>query len=143
MVIPLLVLIGGTLLMWAAVLSSVGEEAKNAATLAMVITLPPAVTTLLAVVTVSRRWATAGPPIVMVGTFLRMGAAVGAVALLNDRAAEFGTTASALSEWTTGFYLLTLAIETGLLWWLLSGAGQTRVPVEVRPDGPTADEFRR
>lgn len=140
MVFPLLVLTGGTLLVWGAVLLSAGEVAKNAATLAVAITLPPAVTTMLAVVTVSRRWATAGPPIVMVGTFLRMGAAVGAVALLSDRAAEFGTTAAGLSEWTTGFYLLTLALETGLLWWLLSGAD--RKPVEVRADGPTADDLR-
>lgn len=139
MAVSLVILVGGTLLAWAGVLLFGDDGAKTAATLALAITLPPAVMTLLAVVKVSRWSAKAGPTSVLAGTFFRMVMAVGAVALLRERATEFGTTATALAQWTTAFYLLTLVLETGLLWGLLSGAD--RKP-EVRADEPPADEFR-
>ncbi len=120
MAFPLLCLIGGTLAVLAGVVAFVGGEAVTPAILAVAITLPPAVATLLAVVKVSRRWPHAGPTVVMAGTFFRMIAAVGFVAVLNDRATELGTTPTALAQWTTGFYLLTLVAETGLLYGMLS-----------------------
>jgi hypothetical protein len=67
-------------------------------------------------------------------TFVRMVWAVGVVAVLQGRAAEIGTTPVALAQWTAGFYVLTLAAETALLWRLLGS------PVEPRRqpgDGPT------
>ena len=121
MVLPLLVLIGGTLAAWAAVAVFVGEaESVSAAKLAVAITLPPVVLTFLAMVTMSRRWPEAVPTAMMAGTIIRMTVAFGCVAILGDRATEFGTTPTALREWTTGFYLLTLALETCLLYSRLS-----------------------
>lgn len=51
----------------------------------------------------------------MGGTFVRMAVAVGCVAVLQGRAADYGTTAEALGQWTTGFYLLTLVLESAVL----------------------------
>ena len=120
MLTPLLLLIGGTLASFAAVLVFCGREAISPATLAVAITLPPAVATFLAVARACQRWPAAGPTVVMIGTFFRMVVAVGFVAVLRERAAEFGTTPTALAEWTTGFYLITLTAETALLFRLLS-----------------------
>lgn len=137
MVLPLLVLTGGTLLPWVAVLCFAEDSARTAATLGLSVTLPPAAMTLLAVVKVCRRWPDAGPMIVMAGTFFRMAVAVGCVAVMQDRAKELGTTSAALTQWTTGFYLLTLALETGLLWGLLDR------PVREPTHEPPADQLRR
>ena len=130
MVLPLLCLIGGTLAAWGGVAFFVAPTASSAATLAVAITLPPAVATFLAVVKACRRWPTAGPTVVMIGTFFRMIVALAFVAALRGRTAEFGTTPDALAQWTTGFYLLTLILETGLLYSILSrptgGAGNGR-----------------
>ena len=124
MVRPLLCLIGGTLTAWAAVALAFDAATTAAASLAVAITLPPAVATFLAVVRGCRLWPGAGPTIVMAGTFFRMMVAVAGVALLNDRAAEFGTTPTALARWTTGFYLLTLVIETVLLYSIISQSAE-------------------
>ena len=106
-----------------------GEPVVVPATLGLAITLPPTLATLLAVVRVSQWKPDAGPVIVLAGTFLRMVWAVGVVAVLQGRATAFGTTSTAIAQWTTGFYLLTLAAETALLWRLLSQPG--------RPSGVT------
>ena len=124
MLLPLLCLIGGTLAALAGVVVFVGGEAISPAVLAVAITLPPAVATFLAVVRVVRRWPLSGPAVVMVGTGFRMVVAVVFVALLRGKAAEFGTTPTALAQWTTGFYLLTLVAETVLLYRLLSGPSE-------------------
>jgi len=115
MVFPLSCLIGGTLVALAAVAAFRGSEAITPACLAVAITLPPAVATLLAVIRVVRQWPLAGPAVVMLGTGFRMLVTVAFLVLLRGRAAEFGTTPTALGQWTTGFYLLTLTLETGLL----------------------------
>lgn len=132
MVLPLVCLIGGTLAAWLLVAAVLGEPSATPATLGVAITLPPAVATLLAVVKVSRRWPEAGPAVVTAGTFFRMAAAVGFVAALGGRAEGLGTTSEALGQWTTGFYLLTLVLETALLYGLLSRP-------EGAKDDPPAD----
>jgi hypothetical protein len=114
MTAPLLLLIGGPLVALAGVVLF-APTAATAATLAVTITLPPAVVTYLAVVLMSRKRPEAGPSMILAGTLVRMLSAVACVAVLQDRAADFGTTAAALTQWTTGFYLLTLVLETGLL----------------------------
>jgi len=124
MVLPLLYLIGGTLTAWLGAALCFDSVATVASSLAVAITLPPAVATFLAVVRGCRMWPGAGPTIVMAGTFFRMMAAVACVAILNDRAAEFGTTPTALARWTTGFYLLTLALETGFLYSTISRSAE-------------------
>jgi hypothetical protein len=103
----------------------VGESAKIPATIGLAITLPQSILTFLAVVRVSRWKPEAGPVVVLAGTSLRMVWAVGVIAFLQSRNEAFGSTMTLISQWTTGFYLLTLAFETGLLWKLLSGPVQT------------------
>ncbi len=135
MVLPLLCLIGGTLTAWLGVASCFDSVATVASSLAVAITLPPAAATFLAVVRGCRMWPGAGPTIVMAGTFFRMMAAVAGVAILNDRAAEFGTTPTALARWTTGFYLLTLTIETGFLYSIISRPTETEGARDEPPTG--------
>lgn len=102
------------------------------ATLAVCITVPPTVVTLIGVVRVSTTARPAfGPVAALTATFVRMVWAVGVVAFLMPRAAEFETTPEALAQWTAGFYVLTLAVETALLWWLLS-----QTEAKPTPKGP-------
>jgi len=115
MALPLLYLIGGTLVALVGVVVLAGSGTIPPACLAVAITLPPAVATFLAVARVVRRWPLAGPAVVMLGSGFRMLVTVAFVVLLRKRAVEFGTTPTALAQWTTGFYLLTLTLETGLL----------------------------
>lgn len=115
MVLPLLCLIGGTLVTLAGVATFASSEATSPACLAVAITLPPAVVTYLVIVRVVRLWPLAGPAVVILGTGFRMLVTVAFLVLLRGRATEFGATPTALAQWTTGFYLLTLALETGLL----------------------------
>jgi hypothetical protein len=104
------------------------------ATLAVCITVPPTVVTLIGVVKVSTTARPAfGPVAALTATFVRMIWAVGVVAFLTPRAAEFETTPTALAQWTTGFYLLTLAVETALLWRLL---GRAEPKAKGPDDGP-------
>lgn len=118
--IPLLGLIGFTSLAWLAVFVFGTTVDQVAATLAMLITLPPAVMTFVTIVAVSRRWPDSGPAVVLGGTLVRMLVAVVTVAVLGPYATEFRTNPDALRLWTTCFYLLTLALETGLLWRVLT-----------------------
>lgn len=111
-----------------------GAEAVVPAGLGLAITLPVAVVSLLLVAFVWRFRPVAGPAAVLAGTLLRMVWAVGLVAALRGRAAEFGTTPTALANWTTGLYVLTLAAETLLLCWLLAD----RPAREVTGDDPTS-----
>lgn len=153
MAVPLLILTGGTLLAFGAVAVFADESAKNAAKLAVAVTLPAAAVTLMAVLRVWRLKPEVGPAVVMAGTFIRMAVAVGAVVLLSDRATEFGTTADDLRLWATVFYLLTLMIETGLLYIFVlrlepgtnavvgEPNGQT-IRAEVQADEPPASQFR-
>ena len=97
-----------------------GESVVVPATLGLAITFPPTLITLIAVVRVAQWKPEAGPVMVLAATFLRMVWALGVVAVLQGRAVTFGTTSTAIAQWTTGFYLLTLATETALLWRLLS-----------------------
>lgn len=120
MAFPLFYLIGGTLTVLFGIAFGIGGQTVVPACLAVALTLPPAVVTLLATAFVSRRRPLAGPPVVMLGTGFRMLVTVAMVVLLRGRAADFGTTATALARWTTGFYLLTLALETVLLAGLLT-----------------------
>lgn len=120
MALPLLILTGGTLLAFGAVAVFADESATNAAKLAVVVTLPAAAVTLMSVLKVWRLKPEVGPAVVMAGTFVRMAVAVGAVVVLSDRATEFRTTPDDLRLWATIFYLLTLILETGLLYIVLS-----------------------
>jgi hypothetical protein len=95
-----------------------GTGATVPASIGLAITLPTAVTTLVLIRAAGRLRPDAGPVAVMAGTFLRMIVAVGAVVALRNLAAGLGTTPDAIANWTVGFYVLTLAAETGLLWWL-------------------------
>lgn len=81
----------------------------------LAVCVPPAVVTYRIAVAVCRRWPEAGPTVLMAATAVRMGWAVVAVFTLAPRAPAWGTTPTAVAEWTTGFYLLTLAAESALL----------------------------
>jgi hypothetical protein len=108
------------------------------ATLAVCITVPTTIATLIGVVKVSAARPAFGPMVALSATFLRMVWAVGVVALLYNRAADFGTTPTDLARWTTGFYLLTLFVETVLLWRVLSPtAGPRGAPGDGKPAEPT------
>lgn len=116
---------------YAAALLLGGEAVPT--TLAVCITVPPTVATLIGVVKISAARPAFGPVAALSATFVRMVWAVGVVAALQGRAAEFETTPTALAQWTTGFYLLTLATETALLWRLL---GRPAGPTKEPGDGP-------
>lgn len=97
-----------------------GIEVVVPATFGLAITLPTAAATLLLIRFVWRLRPDAGPVAVVTGTFLRMVWAAAVVFVLRGWAADFGTTPEAIANWTAGMYVLTLAAETGLLWWLLA-----------------------
>ncbi len=103
------------------------------ATLAVCITVPPTVLTLIGVVRVSAARPAFGPVVALTATFVRMVWAVGVVAFLTPRAADYETTPEALAQWTAGFYVLTLAAETALLWRLL---GREAAAKKEPDDGP-------
>lgn len=110
-----------------------GAEAVVPAGLGLAITLPLAAVSLVLVKVVWGLRPDAGPVAVVAGTFLRMAWAMGVVAVLRGPAAEFGTTPQAIANWTAGLYVLTLAAEAALLWWLLAD----RPAREVTGDDPT------
>lgn len=110
-----------------------GTQAVVPAGLGLAITLPMAAVSLVLVTLVWRVRPDAGPVAVVAGTFLRMAWALAAVAVLRRPAAELGTTPEAIANWTAGLYVLTLAAEAILLWWLLAD----RPAREVTGDDPT------
>jgi hypothetical protein len=123
MVKPLLVLVGGSLLAWVLTLAVWGTEAAPRAAWGLALTLPPAILTQSAVGLLARRHPEAGPTAVMAGTGLRMGWAVVAVSVLGGPVEKLGIPRQSLAEWTCGFYLVTLALETAALWGLLARPG--------------------
>jgi hypothetical protein len=131
-----IILLTVALACYAAVLV-VGREWVVPATLAVCITVPTTIATLIGVVKVSTARPTFGPVAALSATFVRMVWAVAVVAVLQSRAADFGTTPTALARWTTAFYLLTLSVETGLLWRLLRPAGPQGAPGDGTPAEPT------
>jgi hypothetical protein len=86
-----------------------------AALFGLAVCLSPVVVTYRVAVAVCRRWPEVGPTVLMAAAAVRMGWAVLAVFLLAGLAPGWGTTPTAVAEWTTGFYLLTLAAESALL----------------------------
>ena len=122
-VLPLVAFAG-----FAAALVFGGGPVAVPAALALAITLPLAIATLVFTGLFCRIRPNLGPIAVLAGTFLRMIWSLGAVALLRSRAVEFGTTPDAIAQWTAGFYVLTLAVETLLLWGILSNASRAKSP---------------
>jgi hypothetical protein len=92
-----------------------------AAGAAVILCLPPAMVTFLLVEAVRRKSPGSVPAVVIVGTGLRMGAAVIGALLLGGVLARAGVSRERFSAWLTCVYLLTLAIESGLL---ILGAGE-------------------
>lgn len=132
-----IILLAVVLACYAVVLAG-GAEWIVPATLAVCITVPTTIATLIGVVKVSTARPTFGPVVALSATFVRMVWAVGVVAVLYNRADDFGTTPTALARWTTGFYLLTLLVETVLLWRLLNpAAGPRGTPGDGKPAEPT------
>ena len=113
---------------FAAAVALGGNAVAAPAALGLGITLPLALATLIAAIRICSVRPEIGPLIIMGATFLRMIWAFGAVALLHSHTAEFGTTPTDLAQWTTGFYLLTLAVETLILWRILSNASRVKSP---------------
>ena len=113
---PLLLLIGVPFSLLIGIIGIYGETSGSPAVLAFAIVLPPAVLSYLSIGLIAKRWPQVGITAIVAGTGLRMGWAFIAVAMLGERAAEFQTTATAIAEWTTGFYIVSLIIETALLW---------------------------
>jgi len=113
---PLLLLIGVPFSLLIGIIGIYGETSGSPAVLAFTIVLPPAVFSYLSIGLIAKRWPQVGITAIVAGTGLRMGWAFIAVAMLGERAAEFQTTATAIAEWTTGFYIVSLIIETALLW---------------------------
>jgi len=117
---PLLTLTGFTLLVWGISAIVASRQALLPASAGLLICLPVALLTLVLVLLVSRRWPLFGPLSALVATGLRLGWAVTAVYLLRKWAESYGTNRTTLAEWTTGFYLVTLLVETALLYRTLS-----------------------
>ena len=124
MVKLVLALAAGSSAAFAAAVLVAGRGTLHAAGLGLALTLPPAVATLVLAGWGARRWPEAGPTIVMLGTGLRMGWAVVAVSLLGPAVEKLGISRGSLAEWTCGFYLVTLALETALLWRRLARTGR-------------------
>lgn len=132
-----IILLAVALACYAVVLAGGGEWIVPA-TLAVCITVPTTIATLIGVVKVSTARPTLGPVVALSATFVRMVWAVAVVAVLYSRATDFETTPTALARWTTAFYLLTLLVETVLLWRLLSPtAGPRGTPSNGTPAKPT------
>lgn len=113
------ILVLGTVVVWL-VAPSVAAEASGGpqylpATIGLLVCLPAAAVTLVVVEWGARRLPEFGPVIVVAGTGLRLCWAVGWVALVGDLAESWGTTRGRVAEWVTAFYLVTLALEVGLL----------------------------
>jgi hypothetical protein len=66
----------------------------------------------------------------MAATGMRMAWAAVAVSVLGTPVESLGIPRRALAEWTVGLYLVTLALETAVLWGRLSRTD--------RPKGPPA-----
>ena len=111
---PLIGLVLGSLLAFAAAAAYAADLRAPAVGLAL--TLPPAMLSLGLVVLLCERAPLAGPAAVMAGTGLRMGWAAVAVSVLGPTVESVGIPRRSLADWTCGFYLVTLALETGLLW---------------------------
>lgn len=126
---PLLGLLLGSLLAYGVTLLF-APHAALVAGYALGITLPPALVTAALVVAVGERWPLAGPTAAMAGAGLRMGWALVLVSVLGPVVEKVGIPRQSLAEWTCGFYLVTLALETAVLWGRLARTG--------RPSGPPA-----
>ncbi len=119
---PLIGLLLGTLLAFA--VAALYAADLRAPALGLALTLPPAMLSLGLVVVVTERVPQAGPTAVMVGTGLRMGWVVVAVSVLGPAVESLGIPRQSLADWACGFYLVTLALDTGLLWGRLADAGR-------------------
>ncbi len=119
---PLIGLLLGSLLALAAAALYAGDS--RAPVYGLALTLPPAMLSLGLVLVVGGRWPPAGPTAVLVGTGLRMGWVVAAVSVLGPAVVTVGIPRQSLADWACGFYLVTLALETGLLWGRLDRTGR-------------------
>jgi hypothetical protein len=126
-----LIMIGVSAGFWL-IANSVAQRGTEAG-LALAIVLPPALMTMGFTAAVSRRWPQLGITTVLAGTGLRMLWALVLVARLGKNAERYGTTSTALAEWTTGFYLMTLLLETVLLGWLLNASAKPVAPTTPTP----------
>jgi hypothetical protein len=110
-----LYLVGGSLIAWAVAVAA-SPASLPAASAGLAVVLPPAVLTLVLVDAVGRRQPQAGPAAAMVATGMRMGWAVVAVSVLGTPAESVGIPRQSLADWACGFYLVTLALDTAVLW---------------------------
>jgi hypothetical protein len=114
------VLVAGTLAVWAllAVPATllIGEPPVAVTAAAAGVCLLPAALTLVLNDRVRERPPEEKIVIVLVSTFLRMGLAIGLGVLLYYVAPSLRDNASAFIGWGIVFYLVTLALETGLLY---------------------------
>lgn len=114
-----LILVLGNVVFWLAAAPMVAEVNGGSqylpAAVGLLVCLPAAVVTLVVIERVAARLPEFGPVAVVVGTGLRLCWAVGWVVLVGDLAESWGTTKGRVAEWVTAFYLVTLALEVGLL----------------------------
>lgn len=91
------------------------------AAVATALCLSTAVATLLLAEAVFQRAPQLGPVAILLGTGMRMAVAVVGVTLLGELLAQHGTPRDRFAGWVTYLYIVTLAIECGLL---MSGAAR-------------------
>lgn len=91
------------------------REAVPAAAVATGLCVTAAVVTLLFVERVTERAPQLGPVAVLLGTGMRMTVAVVGVVLLGELLRRYGTPLDRFARWVAYLYIVTLAIECGLL----------------------------
>lgn len=94
---------------------TLGPGDRTATFIGLVICIPPAVLTYRLAVQVCRLRPELGPVVLMAGSAVRMAWAVGAVFLVADRTAGWGTDPTSVANYTTVAYLFTLTVETAAL----------------------------
>lgn len=122
---PLLGLLLGSLLAYVCTLV-IAPHAALVAGYGLGITLPPALVSAALVIRISERWPLASPVAMLGGTGLRMCWSLLFVSILGRSVEKVGIPRQSLAEWTCGFYLVTLALETAVLWSRLAHTSRPR-----------------
>ncbi|MFM8271525.1 MAG: hypothetical protein ACKODX_04240 [Gemmata sp.] len=97
------------------VLLAGGSVAAVPVVLATTLCLAPAGITLVFAELASKRLPDFGPAAVMIGTAMRLGAAVIGVVVFGEAMEQFGTPRERFAQWVAYLYLVTLVVECGLL----------------------------
>ena len=109
-------LVSATGLGWAA-----GFDSLPAVAVATGLCVSTTAATLVLADVVFRRAPGLGPVAILVGTAMRMAVAVVGVVLLGELVARAGTSRTAFAGWVAYLYIVTLALECGLL---MAGSGR-------------------